>query len=232
MRFRKRAAWEPPPPICVLMVRCLDVPSDTESPDGWRIVTVDEPSRNVLPGEHGEEANERLINASAELVLELLRRDEPVGPAIESGMACADSLATQWRGVIVDPIAQRVVMPGDWQVADKVYDMDPREHVAIHTVAASSGLWVHTHGLAKFGRPELEVFDIPEELATAALALVLDTSAYVIDGPVISPGNTLGPADKPLRAFEGTREADHWDGVPVIELRGVGASMAETLRAS
>lgn len=237
MRFRKRSSEQstrssgPRLAQCALIVRSLDPLPAQHSLDGWRITVPDQPHRSVLPGEHSAEAVERMTTARSELILELLPRREPVGPTIQKGMAFADSLAAELRGVILDFFAQRVVMPGARQVQDKQYDIDPREHLSIHVVAEPSGLWVHTHGLVKFGRPEFELFDLPADLERAAHAFVLDTSGYVIDGPVIAPGNTLGAIDAALRVFEGTRGRDHWEAYPVVELRGDGVSTAEALRA-
>ncbi len=232
MRFRKpqEQPWGRPVAQCVLVVRCLEAPSDLASPEGWRVVTEEAANRSVPPGGSGE-ANERFAAAKVELVAHMWHETEPVAPVVQSGMTWADSAAAQGEGVILDPFAQRLVMPGDWQVQDKVYDIDPREHVTVQIVSEPSGLWVHTHGLLKFGRPEVELFDVPAELEKVARAFVLDTAGYVIDGPVIAPGSTLGSPDKPLRVVEGARQAAHWDSIPVVEFRGVGASTAEALRA-
>jgi hypothetical protein len=235
MRFRKetkRPAYEQLLAQCGLIVRSLDAMPTRDGPDGWRITVSETPRRNVLPGENSVQAIERMTTARSELILELLPRPEPVGPTIQSGMVFADSLAAESRGVILDFYGQRVLMPGSWQVDDKQYDIDPREHVTIHVVAEPSGLWVHTHGLVKFGRPEFELFDLPPELERLAQAFLLDTSAYVIDGPVIGPGSTVGSVQAPLRGAEGTREREnHWDPVPVVEFRGEKVSTADALRA-
>ena len=146
-------------------------------------------------------------------------------------MELADAIAVQTGGVILDPLAQRLVLSGEWRVEVKQYAIDPREHVNVQLVEEPNGLWVHTHGLAKFGRSEFELFDLPAESTDLAYALVMDTGGYVIDGPIIAPGNSLGDASIPLRAFQGSREADHWEKRSVIELRAEGASTAEALRA-
>jgi len=199
---------------------------------GWRLAQGDAEPQPTPPGsEERPYIGERFQNARVEAILELTRRDSPIGPSIQVGMELADAIATQTGGVIIDWLSQRLVLPGEWQVEERVYAIDPREHVIVHYVEDSTGLWVHTHGLAKFGRPELELFDLPTDAGDLAYALVMDLSGYVIDGPVVAPGNTLGNPKVPLRALEGSREADHWDKRSVIELRGAGGPTAEAMRA-
>ncbi len=228
------APWAAPEPECDFLVRCVDPPIEFPAIPGWRLIQVDAEPRATPPSlqpEERPEIGERFQNARVETILELTRRDLPIGPSIQAGMELADAIAKQTRGVIIDPLSQRLVLPGEWQVEEHMYDIDPREHVTVHYVEEATGLWVHTHGLAKFGRPELELFDLPTDAGKLAWACVMDLSGYVIDGPVLAPGNTLGNPNVPLKAVEGSREADHWDGRSVIELRGADGPTIEAVRA-
>jgi hypothetical protein len=216
-----------------LIVRCVDRPTNVRDIDDWLIAEREAPELEPPPtGREHSEADERFLNARVEAILELSRREPPIGPSIQTGMELADAIAAHARGVILDPTAQRVVLPGEWRVEDRRYAVDPREHVTVHEVVDDpAGIWMHTHGLAKFGRPELEMFDLPAETSELAYALLMDTSGYVIDGPIVAPGNTLGDTARPLAALEGSRETDHWENRSVIELRGDGGSTAEALEA-
>ena len=231
MRLR-RVSWAAPEPECGFIIRCVDPPTHVRDIDGWRLAQSDA-TDSAIPSapEERPDVNERWENARVQAILELTRREAPIGAFIQAGMELADAIAMQGRGVIMDPFAQRVVLPGEWQVEERAYTVDPREHVAVHFVEDSTGLWVHTHGLAKFGRPEFELFDLPAEAADLAYALVMDLSGYVIDGPVVAPGSTLGDPTVPLKALEGSREAGHWEKRSVLELRGGDRPTVEAIRA-
>ena len=231
MRLRRRS-WEPPDPECRFIIRCVDRPTNVREIEGWHLAAR-EAARLAPPptGQQRAEVDARFANAQIETILELSRRESPIGPSVQEGMELADAIAAQARGVVVDPLAHRLVLPGEWRVEDPQYALDPREHVTVHVVAEPSGIWVHTHGLAKFGRPEFELFGLPDETSDLGYALLMDTAGYVIDGPVVAPGNTLGDPASPLTAFEGSREPEHWETRSVIELRADGASTAEALRA-
>ena len=234
MRLRRASAsWVAPEPECGFVVRCVDPPTHVPDIPGWRLAQGNAEPRATPPGsEERSDIDERFQKSQVEAILELTRRELPIGPSIQAGMELADAIAMQTRGVIIDPLSQRLVLPGEWQVEARMYAIDPREHVTVHYVEESTGLWVHTHGLAKFGRPELELFDLPTDAGKLAWACVMDVSGYVIDGPVVAPGNTLGNPKVPLKALEGSREADHWDERSVLELRGAGGPTIEAVRAS
>jgi hypothetical protein len=79
--------------------------------------------------------------------------------------------------------------------------------------------WLHTHGLIKFGRPELGIFDVPPELHHAAFGMLLNTAQYVITSAIITPKQTCGDPNQPFYARKGTRNREgHWNDVSVPEL--------------
>ena len=122
----------------------------------------------------------------------------------------------------MDTAAFRFFGPGGWPVeADLAVEnpypeFDVREHVQIHIETDSR--WFHTHGLIKFGRPEMEIYGVPPELDDTAFATLLDISHYVITSAVIEPGQTCGDPSQPFYAREGSKEREHWNGVSVLEL--------------
>jgi hypothetical protein len=83
---------------------------------------------------------------------------------------------------------------------------------------SDAGSWIHTHGLRKFGRPELEVYDVRNELAPATSWLFLDLASYLVDGALIRPGETLGDPKRPVGIRIGARDREHWEEIPVLEL--------------
>lgn len=50
---------------------------------------------------------------------------------------------------------------------------------------------LHTTGLARCGRPELEILEIPEDHVQAGLALLNAAAGLVLDGPLPAPGEPL-----------------------------------------
>jgi hypothetical protein len=60
--------------------------------------------------------------------------------------------------------------------------IDPRREMAVHvlTDGPSKG-WVHTHGLAAHGMPELEMRNVPLFLGAAATGLLNDLAEYLLN---------------------------------------------------
>lgn len=66
--------------------------------------------------------------------------------------------------VCVDVTAFRLHSPQDVEEITEL-DFDIRDHVTIHAMPMSEGssaMWVHTHGLTKFGTNDVELFNIQE----------------------------------------------------------------------
>ena len=60
--------------------------------------------------------------------------------------------------------------------------LDPRREVEIHVLTGGPARgWVHTHGLAARGRPELEIRSVPLFLAAAAARLLNDLAEYLLN---------------------------------------------------
>jgi nucleoid-associated protein YgaU len=215
----------------VFVVRCEGDASSLPEAAGWQVAAEGSEPTSAPAGEKNTEAGRRFAAATVAVTFVMSPEASPVGPAVLAGMELADRLAGETEGVIIDPLAVRLVLPGEWRVETRLYEIEPREHVTVHLVDEGDTLWVHTHGLVKFGRPELELYGVPKDLSEVAYAFVMDTGGYVIDGPVIAPGNTLGDPSAPLSAREGTREREHWQGTTVVELHGRAGSPADGLRA-
>jgi hypothetical protein len=102
--------------------------------------------------------------------------------------------------------------PADWRA--RIFDPDgpvPTHHVQIIESRDEGGLWLHTRGLRKFGRPDLSVNDVPDEHHEAVIELLnrfidLQGSGALLDegtpikGPGLPPGMTChhgGTMDDP-----------------------------------
>ncbi len=72
--------------------------------------------------------------------------------------------------------------------------LDVRKLIQIHhlTDGPCKG-WVHTHGLAKLGRPELEIRHVPPLFVSSATRILNSVAEYMLehgDRPVL-PGHTM-----------------------------------------
>jgi hypothetical protein len=137
----------------------------------------------------------------------------------------AKRLAILSDGIVMDTCAYRFFGPAGWPVENPIAEFDAREHVHVHieTGEGEAGSWFHTHGLTKFGRPEMEIYDVPSDMDEVAFAMLLDTAQYVITSGLIEPGQTCGDPNHPFFAREGTKNREgHWEDVSVLELVDLG----------
>lgn len=64
----------------------------------------------------------------------------------------------------------------------------------IHVVAPDDenrGGWLHTHGLWRCGRPELEILEVEQSHLSGASQLLNDVAARIIDDPLPEPGESF-----------------------------------------
>jgi len=151
------------------------------------------------------------------VILEMQTPGEDVCATVVFATRIAQRLATLADGIVMDAPAYRFFGPSGWPVENPIGEFDVREHVHIH-IEGDSG-WFHTHGLVKFGRPELEIYEVPEELAGTAYATLFDIAQYVVTSAMIEPGQTCGDPSQPFHARAGSKNRkDHWNDVSVLEL--------------
>jgi hypothetical protein len=147
---------------------------------------------------------------------------QPTGPVFEA-LLCARTLLEHVPGVLVDITALKVHDPDDvLEITELEFDI--RDHLNLHAVEVIEGetpLWVHTHGMEKFGQRDLEIFHLGEAdlLPAESFLHELCTNLAFGEGPELrtqvgtSEGQTfmLVPSEEartnllgvPLEAFEG-----------------------------
>jgi hypothetical protein len=143
--------------------------------------------------------------------------------AVFEALLCARTLLQHVDGVLVDLTTFKVHDAKD--VVDITeLEFDIRDHINLHAVQVIEGdtpLWVHTHGMEKFGQRDLEVFHLAEEDLPAVESFLHELCSDLAfgDGPRVraevgtSEGRTfiLVPSEEaratlmgvPLEAFEG-----------------------------
>lgn len=116
----------------------------------------------------------------------------PVLNALETqrwALGVLRTLVSITEGAVVDPQAQTT-----WgaELLAAALTSGPRAHLTIHNEAwGADRRWLHTHGLRKFGRPELDLADIPVALETEAQALLLDVADNLALGEQLSAGQEI-----------------------------------------
>jgi tetratricopeptide (TPR) repeat protein len=93
------------------------------------------------------------------------------------------------EGAVVDPQAQTA-----WsaELLASALTSGPRAHLTIHNEAwGADRRWLHTHGLRKFGRPELDLADVPVALEPEGQALLLDVADNLALGERLSAGQEV-----------------------------------------
>lgn len=130
--------------------------------------------------------------------------------AVFEALWCARSLLEHVPGVVLDVTAYKLHDPED--IADITeLDFDIRDHVNLHAVEVTEGdtpLWVHSHGMEKFGARDVEVFHLgePDLLAAESFLHELCTDLAFGQGP-------------PPRQEVGTSEGQTFSLVPSEEAR-------------
>ena len=147
---------------------------------------------------------------------------QPTVPVFVTLM-CARILLLHMEGVLVDITSSKVHDSDDVGEITEL-DFDIRDHVNLHAVEVIEGetpLWVHSHGMEKFGARDLEIFHLGEQdlLPAEAFLHELCTDLAFGQAPALrtqmgtSEGQTfmLVPSEEartnlmgvPLEAFEG-----------------------------
>jgi hypothetical protein len=151
------------------------------------------------------------------VILQMEAPGDDVRATVIFATALAKRLAALGDGVVMDTSGYRFFGPTGWAVENPIPEFDVREHVHIHIEADSR--WFHTHGLIKFGRPELEIYDVPADLDFVAMMTLFDIAQYVITSAPLEPGQTCGDPKQPFYARAGAKnQKGHWNDIPVLEL--------------
>lgn len=142
--------------------------------------------------------------------------------AVFEALSCARLLMDRVEGVLLDLTSWKLHEPGDIQEITEL-DFDIRDHINLHAIAVDPGetpLWVHSHGMEKFGARDVEMFRLSEADLPAAENFLeqLCTDMAFEQGPPLRSTVEAGeenfvllPAEEarasllgvPLEAFEG-----------------------------
>lgn len=144
-------------------------------------------------------------------------------------------------GVVVDTTAFKIHVPMDVEELTEL-DFDIRDHISVHATQmreeGPSALWVHTHGMAKFASPDIELFHIADDDLRAAETFCNELCVDVAfgQGPALrTPISTsvglafqLLPSDEGRASLYGA-DAELFEGHAASGLTVVGADGRHSL---
>lgn len=135
----------------------------------------------------------------------------PIGIPLETqrwALGALRALVSLTEGAVVDPQAQT-----SWggELLEAALGAGPRAHLTVHSEAwGADERWLHTHGLRKFARPELDLAGIPVALEPEAQALLLDVADTLALGGELSAGQEVSLDELgSLIALPATPDAEH-----------------------
>ena len=85
--------------------------------------------------------------------------------AVFESLWCIRSLLENIEGVVVDVTSYKIHTSEDVEEITEL-DFDIRDHITLHAVEAGTTgtpMWVHSHGMAKFGLMDVEIFSLSEK---------------------------------------------------------------------
>jgi hypothetical protein len=101
-------------------------------------------------------------------------------------LALVARIAEPLAGVIFDPAAQRCQTR---DTVERARRSGPTAHVALHSRSfGPETRWLHTHGVQKFGQPELEFVGVPQWLETDATGVLRTIVETLAQSDTLRPG--------------------------------------------
>lgn len=125
------------------------------------------------------------ISLSVRVTSEGRRHDQ----SLDWAMKVIRVLLDLTQGAAIDPAAQRAF--GRAEIG-RMRPGDPLAHVAIHhELWGAESRWIHTHGLQKFGKPELDLVDVPQALEQEGDNLLREIAAQLAEGGALAAGGEI-----------------------------------------
>jgi uncharacterized protein YegJ (DUF2314 family)/tetratricopeptide (TPR) repeat protein len=86
-------------------------------------------------------------------------------------------------GLVQDALSHTLWGTEEWKqrVVDSPLDDVVESHVGFEVLEEGTGVWIHSHGMQKFGIPEIEMECIPPELAAPGLSMMIMVAETLIE---------------------------------------------------
>ena len=115
---------------------------------------------------------------------------QPSIPVFEA-LWCARALMSVVTGVLLDVSAYKLHEPADVEEITEL-EFDVRDHVTLHAVEVAEGdVWVHSHGMDKFGARDLEAFHLSQEDLPAVETFFHQLCTDLAFGQAPAPGTVV-----------------------------------------
>lgn len=143
--------------------------------------------------------------------------------AVFEALWCARALMEQSPGVLLDLTSYKLHDVEDVAEITEL-DFDIRDHVNLHAVQATEGetpLWVHSHGMEKFGARDVEVFHLGEDDLLAAESFLHELCTDLAFGQGPRPRSEVGTSEGQTFTLVPSEEARaNLLGVPLETFEG------------
>lgn len=161
------------------------------------------------------DAGDREVLARACTAFRLSVSQAGQGPAdgVRLLVQLADALIERGGGVLLDAQMQLLWGASRWKAERALGEVDVRRHVVIHAEPTEAGLWMHTHGLLKFDRPDLEIFGVAEAQVEAGAGLLNHFARSLASGGALRVGDeAVLPGGHRVRVERGGRPPHDFEG--------------------
>lgn len=113
--------------------------------------------------------------------------------ALDWAMQTVRILLDATQGAAIDPAAQRCYSRAN---LTRLTTSDALAHIAIHDELWDvESRWLHTHGMQKFGRPELDLVGVPISLEVEGQAFLRDVALGLAAGSALVAGGEIDMED-------------------------------------
>jgi hypothetical protein len=135
------------------------------------------------------------------------------------------------EGVAMDPATQSCY--GRVDLARVASNPGPLAHVVTHAEPwGSDAFWLHTHGVQKFGRPEVEIVGVPRSFEVEGRALLADLAESLARGDQLAAGQEVDLGDVGrLVAVATPTDVDHqapFGRLRLVDAPAPGEQLGET----
>lgn len=113
--------------------------------------------------------------------------------ALDWAMQTVRVLLDATQGAAIDPATQRCYSSADLA---RFTTSDALAHIAIHDeLWDAESRWLHTHGMQKFGRAELDLVGVPISLEAEGQAFLRDVAVGLAEGSALVAGGEIDMED-------------------------------------
>ncbi len=136
---------------------------------------------------------DKVVNARLIIRIRFIQKVDNPWTWLKLVICLVDNFRTAASGVVQDVISHTLWGESEWKKNVKAgFSKRIDFHVNCEAVEESNGLWLHTHGMQKFGLPELELEGVPNEFEVEASRLMFMVAQTLLDMGQIQ-GSQAGP---------------------------------------